>query len=120
MVIDDSSSLRRTIALTLEKISDHVLKAENGFKGLEQLQKNKDIELIVCDLEMPQMNGFQFLKAKSQNPKFAQIPVIILTTRDSDKHRRQALELGATAYLTKPYHQAELLETVTGILTNKS
>ncbi len=120
LVVDDSSSLRHSISMSLEKISDRVLKAENGLKALEQLHQEKNINLVVCDLEMPYMNGFQFLKAIHQHPDFAKIPVIMLTSRDSDKHRQLAMQLGATAYLTKPHNEQELFETISNILNKQS
>ena len=120
LVVDDSSSLRHSISMSLEKISDRVLKAENGLKALEQLHQEKNINLVVCDLEMPYMNGFQFLKAIHQHPDFAKIPVIMLTSRDSDKHRQLAMQLGATAYLTKPHNEQELFETISNILNKLS
>lgn len=116
LLVDDSSSLRHSISMSLEKISDRVLKAENGLKALEQLHKEKNVDLVVCDLEMPYMNGFQFLKAVSQHPDFSKIPVIMLTSRDSDKHRQLALELGATAYLTKPHNEQDLFAAIKNIL----
>ena len=116
LLVDDSSSLRHSISMSLEKISNRVLKAENGLKALEQLHKEKNVDLIVCDLEMPYMNGFQFLKAVNQHPDFSKIPVIMLTSRDSDKHRQLALELGATAYLTKPHNEQELFTAIKNIL----
>ena len=82
LVVDDSSSLRHSIAMSLEKVSERVLKAENGLKALEQLHQEKDIFLVVCDLEMPYMNGFQFLKAVHQHPDFSKIPVIMLRNED--------------------------------------
>ncbi|MDJ0631589.1 MAG: hybrid sensor histidine kinase/response regulator [Xenococcaceae cyanobacterium MO_188.B29] len=120
LVVDDSSSLRHSISMSLEKISDRVLRAENGLKALEKLHQEKDINLVVCDLEMPYMNGFQFLKAVHQHPDFSQIPVIMLTSRDSSKHRQLAMQLGATAYLTKPHNEQELFETIGNILNQHS
>lgn len=116
LVVDDSSSLRQTIAMSLEKVSNEVHQAENGLKALEELQKLDNVNLVVCDLEMPMMNGFQFLKALRQNKEKKDIPVIILTSRDSDKHRKLALQLGAAAYLIKPCDEQELFETIQRIL----
>ena len=116
LVVDDSSSLRHSTALSLEKISNQVLKAENGLKALEILHQEKNINLVVCDVEMPYMNGFQFLQAVSKNKEFAKIPVVMLTSRNSEKHRRLAMELGAVAYLTKPSNEQDLLSTVTQII----
>ncbi len=120
LVVDDSSSLRKSIAMSLEKVSDTVIQAENGLNALEQLQKSGEVNLVVCDLEMPMMNGFQFLKALRQNQHLRDTPVIILTSRDSDKHRKLALQLGAAAYLIKPCDEQELFDTINSIIGNQS
>ena len=116
LVIDDSNSLRRTIAMSLEKVCKQVLQADNGINALTELKKSGEVEFIVCDLEMPLMNGFQFLKAAKNNPEYKDVPVIILTSRDSDKHRQLATELGASAYLVKPCPEQELIGTITKVM----
>ena len=116
LVIDDSNSLRRTIAMSLEKVCQQVLQADNGINALTELKKSGEVEFIVCDLEMPLMNGFQFLKAAKNNPEYKDVPVIILTSRDSDKHRQLATELGASAYLVKPCPEQELIGTITKVM----
>ena len=120
LVVDDSSSLRKTIAMSLEKVSHKVIQAENGIEALTELKKSGQVELVVCDLEMPLMNGFQFLKAIRQNPDFVDLPVIILTSRDSDKHRKLAMQLGASAYLVKPCPEQELFSNITKIMAEKA
>jgi len=112
LVVDDSNSLRRTIAMSLEKVSKTVFQADNGINALTELKKSGEVELVVCDLEMPLMNGFQFLKAVRNAPNYQNLPVIILTSRDSDKHRKLAIELGAAAYLVKPCPEKELIATI--------
>ena len=119
LVIDDSHSLRRTIALSLEKECKQVLQADNGINALTELKKSGEVEFIVCDLEMPLMNGFQFLKAAKSNPEYQNLPIIILTSRDSDKHRQLALELGASAYLVKPCPEQELIGAITQIMQSR-
>ena len=119
LVIDDSNSLRRTIAMSLEKFTQQVLQADNGINALAELKKSGEVEFIVCDLEMPLMNGFQFLKAVKNNPDYQDIPVIILTSRDSDKHRSLATELGASAYLVKPCPEQELIGTISKVMQSK-
>lgn len=120
LVVDDSSSLRKSIAMSLEKVSNKVIQAENGLNALEKLQHSGEVNLVVCDLEMPMMNGFQFLKALRQNQNLQDTPVIILTSRDSDKHRKLALQLGAAAYLIKPCDEQELFDTINRIISQKS
>lgn len=119
LVIDDSNSLRRTIAMSLEKVCKQVIQADNGINALTELKKSGEVEFILCDLEMPLMNGFQFLKAAKNNPDYKDLPIVILTSRDSDKHRQLATELGASAYLVKPCPEQELIGTITKVMQSR-
>ncbi|MDX2214195.1 MAG: hybrid sensor histidine kinase/response regulator [Oculatellaceae cyanobacterium bins.114] len=116
LVVDDSLTLRQTLSSTLNKKGFRVLQAQDGVEAIAYLQQHPDIALVICDIEMPRMNGFQFLHQSRQDGRLAQIPVVMLTSRTADKHRQLALELGATAYLTKPYAEDELLSTVTTLI----
>ncbi len=117
LVVDDSITLRQSLALTLQKAGYRVLQARDGREALEQLlQQGEVIQLVVCDLEMPNMNGFEFLNQRRQQPQLAQIPVVILTSRSNEKHRRLALHLGANHYFTKPYLEAEFLAAIAHLL----
>ncbi|AUT01830.1 hybrid sensor histidine kinase/response regulator [Nostoc sp. CENA543] len=112
LVVDDAISLRQTVSLTLQKAGYQVIQAQHGIEALEQLQKHPQIQVVISDLEMPRMNGFELLTHIRNQPKFAKLPVAILTSRSADKHRQLAQELGAQGYLTKPYLEHELLATV--------
>lgn len=112
LVVDDSITERQTLSMIMQKAGHHVIQAKDGQEALEQLQQGAKVDLIVCDLEMPRMNGLEFIGMTRQNPNFAQIPVIVLTSRTRDKYQRIAMELGASDYLTKPYLDQDLLGTV--------
>ena len=113
LVVDDSVVQRQTLTQSLTKAGYQVLQAGNGQEALAQLnQHSEDIQLVICDVEMPYMNGFEFLSHWRQDTRFSEIPVIMLTTRSGPKHRRLALALGAKVYLTKPYSNQELLGTI--------
>jgi chemotaxis family two-component system sensor histidine kinase/response regulator PixL len=112
LVIDDAISVRQTLVMTLQKSGYQVVSAQNGVEAIEQLELHPEIEVVISDLEMPKMNGFQLLTHIRQHQDWKQKPVAVLTSRSSDKHRQLALELGANAYLTKPYLEHELLATV--------
>jgi chemotaxis family two-component system sensor histidine kinase/response regulator PixL len=116
LVVDDSAALRRTLALTLEKADYRVLQARDGREALEQLQGGSKIHLVICDVEMPNMNGFEFLGQRRRDPQLTQIPVAMLTSRSSDKHRQLAMHLGATAYFTKPYIEQQFLRAVKNLI----
>jgi chemotaxis protein histidine kinase CheA/CheY-like chemotaxis protein len=120
LVVDDSITLRQTLALTLQKAGYRVLQAKDGYEAIEQLRHRTDIELVLCDIEMPRMNGFEFLKHRQQDSVLADIPVVMLTSRSAPKHRLIATELGATAYITKPYLEQKLLATLTDAIENNN
>ncbi|MEP0914602.1 response regulator [Leptolyngbya sp. GB1-A1] len=112
LVVDDALTSRRILALSLERAGYQVLQARDGQEALEQLQQSQGIALVVCDIEMPNMNGFEFLTHRRQDTALAQIPTVMLTSRSNDKHRWLAMQLGATAYFTKPYLEQEFLQAI--------
>ncbi len=116
LLVDDSITVRQTLAMTLEKSGYKVFQAKDGYEALEQLRSHQEIQMVFCDIEMPRMNGFEFLKHHKQDPALRKIPVVILTSRSGEKHRLIATELGATAYITKPYLEHQLLATVEDVL----
>ena len=116
LIVDDAISLRQTLSLTLQKSGYQVIQAQNGVEALEKLQRHPDIQVVISDLEMPRMNGFELLGNLRQNPNFVKMPVVILTSRSANKHRQLAQELGAHAYLTKPYLEHEFLSTIEALV----
>jgi len=117
LVIDDSVTIRQSLTSTLQKAGYQVLQATDGLEALEQLQRHNGTQLVaICDVEMPRMNGFEFLSQCRQHPTLSQVPIVILTSRSSDKYRHIASELGANNFLTKPYSEQELLTTLSSLL----
>lgn len=112
LVIEDSAVQRQSLVLTLQKAGYQVLQAVNGQEGITQLHQHTEVDLVISDIEMPQMNGFEFLEHCRQNDRLSRIPVVMVTTRSGQKHRQLAQTLGAKAYLTKPYSEQDLLTTV--------
>ncbi len=119
LVVDDSATLRRTLALTLQRTGYRVLQAKDGYDALEQLQQNSGVKLVICDIEMPNMNGFEFLGKRRGYPDLMEIPVAMLTSRSSEKHRQLATHLGASAYFTKPYIENQFLEAIQGLMVDQ-
>ncbi len=118
MVVDDSVNVRRFLALTLEKDGYLVEQAKDGIEALEKLNANPEICAIVCDVEMPRLDGFGFLAQKGSS-QFNSIPIMMLTSRSGQKHRQLAMNLGANAYFTKPFHEPELLEMLRSLIKAK-
>jgi two-component system, chemotaxis family, sensor histidine kinase and response regulator PixL len=120
LVVDDAVTLRRTLALSLERAGFRVMQAKDGWEAVNQLRQSTSVQLVVCDIEMPNMNGFEFLSYRRQDSKLAEIPIVMLTSRSNEKHRWLAMQLGATAYFTKPYLEQEFLSTLRNLIREHS
>jgi two-component system, chemotaxis family, sensor histidine kinase and response regulator PixL len=116
LVVDDSITLRQNLALLLQNKGYQPIQARDGSEAIAHLRQYPQVQLVICDVEMPTMNGYEFLSQRAQSAEWGKIPVVMLSSRGSDKHRQIALELGADRYLTKPYLDQELLATVTSLL----
>jgi chemosensory pili system protein ChpA (sensor histidine kinase/response regulator) len=116
LIIDDSINVRRFLALTLEKGGYKVEQAKDGQDALDKLQSGLKVQAVICDIEMPRVDGYGFLSRIKSNNEFKNIPVAMLTSRSSDKHRQLAMQLGARAYFSKPYNEQELLRTLESII----
>jgi chemosensory pili system protein ChpA (sensor histidine kinase/response regulator) len=113
MVVDDSPSVRRVVSNLLKNAGWKAVLAKDGLDALEQLQQAAEPpDLLLLDVEMPRMDGYDLLTAlKAQDP-LRDLPVVMITSRAGDKHRRKAFELGASAYLVKPYQDEALLDLI--------
>ncbi len=112
LIVDDSINVRRFLALTLERAGYRVEQAKDGQDALEKLEAGLQVSAIICDIEMPRLDGFGVLNRLRSIPHLKHLPVALLTSRSGEKHRRLATSLGATAYFTKPYSEQDLLTTL--------
>jgi len=111
LVVDDSLSVRRMLRELVEDAGFEALTAKDGAEALELLHAEHP-DALVTDLEMPNMNGLQLTSTVRASPEFANLPVIMITSRSMEKHRRQAAEAGVNVYLTKPYSDIELVNHI--------
>ena len=118
MVVDDSINVRRFVTMVLEKAGYQVEEAKDGQDAMDKLLAGAYVCAIVCDIEMPVLDGYGFLTKIKSDSVHNKIPVIMLTSRSGDKHRRLAIDLGATAYFSKPFREAELIKTITQAIEN--
>ncbi|MBV7537372.1 Hpt domain-containing protein [Duganella sp. sic0402] len=116
MVVDDSMTVRRVTQRLLEREGYQVLLAKDGVDALEQL-KDTLPDLMLVDIEMPRMDGFDLTRNVRSGERTRDIPIIMITSRSADKHRNVALELGVHAYFGKPFQEPVLLETISELLT---
>ena len=118
MVVDDSLTVRKITSRMLTRERFEVATAKDGVDGLQQLQ-DLEPDLILLDIEMPRMDGFEFARNVRADAKTKHIPIIMITSRTADKHRNRALELGVNAYMGKPYQEEQLLQMIREF-TNRS
>jgi two-component system, chemotaxis family, sensor histidine kinase and response regulator PixL len=116
MVVDDSINVRRFVALTLERNGYRVEQAKDGQEAIEKIQAGLLPNLVICDLEMPRMDGYGFLANVKSLENAKHIPVVMLTSRSGDKHRKIAMNLGASAYYAKPFNEADMLNTISELI----
>lgn len=119
LTVEDSITVRQGLLLTLQRAGYQVFQAKDGQEAIESLHDQLNVHLIICDLDMPRVNGFEFLRHCQRIPELAEIPVIILTSRSDEKHRLLAAQLGAIAYMTKPYLEYKLLQLVEEVLERR-
>jgi chemotaxis family two-component system sensor histidine kinase/response regulator PixL len=112
LVVDDSINVRRLLSLTLERAGYHVEQAKDGQDAFDKLTNGLDVAAVICDIDMPRLDGYGLLARVKSTPGFKQLPIAMLTSRGGDKDRQLAMNLGATAYFSKPYNEQELLKTL--------
>ncbi|MDH7503101.1 MAG: response regulator [Verrucomicrobiota bacterium] len=116
LVVDDSQTMRRMVMSVLQPLGNVVFdQAASGLEAVERLAL-APTGLMVLDLNMPDMHGFEVLRFLRQHQAYKDLPVLVLTTRGDDLSKTEALALGASAYLTKPFSQQELLDCARKLL----
>ncbi len=112
LIVDDSPSQLMGIRRIVEKLGHEALTAEDGAAGVE-VAKREIPDLILMDVVMPNLNGFQATRTISREPTTKHIPIVLVTTKDQDTDRVWGMRQGAKAYLTKPFSETELSDTIT-------
>jgi chemosensory pili system protein ChpA (sensor histidine kinase/response regulator) len=111
LLVDDSLSVRKFVGRMLESAGYQVETAVDGEDGLRKASAT-NYQLIITDLEMPKLNGFEVVQALRSRPQTRQTPVLVMTTRAGDKHRQMAINMGATGYVAKPVDEQTMLREV--------
>jgi twitching motility two-component system response regulator PilH len=111
LIVDDSPSQLMSIRRIVEKLGHEALTAEDGAAGAEAA-KREIPDLVLMDVVMPNLNGFQATRAITREPTTKHIPVILVTTKDQDTDRVWGMRQGAKAYITKPFNEAELANLI--------
>jgi two-component system chemotaxis response regulator CheY len=111
LTVDDSRTMREMVAMTLRNAGFHVIQADDGVNALKVLADN-EVDIIITDLNMPNMDGLQLVKALRAKPEFKGTPILFLTTRNTDSDKQQGRAAGATGWITKPFDPQRLLQVV--------
>jgi two-component system chemotaxis response regulator CheY len=119
LIVDDSATMRRIVMRVLRQAEvhfDEALEAGDGIEGLKCLIAHPDVALILSDVNMPGMNGIEFLKAVRSKFAMDKLPVVMITTEASDEAIAQATALGANRYITKPFTPERVQQSLAGLV----
>ena len=112
LVVDDSPSVRHMTSKAISAAGWEFITAKDGIEALEKLKEGRKPDVILSDVEMPRMDGYQFAATAKASEDAKDIPIVFITSRGSTKHREKAAELGIAEYLIKPWTERELIDTV--------
>lgn len=115
LTVDDSPSIRQTIKIALTSAGYEVMGAADGVDGLQRAT-NARYDLVITDLNMPNMDGLTMIRELRKKPAYAGVPILFLTTESSDSAKQQAKAAGATGWLTKPFDAGSLVRVVQKVL----
>ena len=116
MVVDDSITMRRVASKLLQRHNFEVVTAKDGVDALAQLEEVRP-DVMLLDIEMPRMDGFELATHMQNEESYAKIPIIMITSRTGEKHRDRAFEIGVANYMGKPYQEKELIDNIQNALT---
>lgn len=108
LVIDDSALIHQMYKMVLMRYRCQIIDALNGQDGLDKLAKNPDIDLILLDINMPVMNGLDFMKKVKAENAYAHIPIVLVSTEGKEEDTMRGLGLGAKGYVKKPFQPSDL------------
>ena len=115
MVVDDSITVRRVTERFLQRNGMRVVTAKDGLDAISVMSDQKP-DIILLDIEMPRMDGYEFASHVRNDSRVADVPIIMVTSRVGDKHRARAIEIGVNDYLGKPYQDSQLLDAIGRLL----
>jgi chemotaxis protein histidine kinase CheA/ActR/RegA family two-component response regulator len=110
LIVDDSITVRELLSLTFKRAGYRVEQARDGQEAWDKLRAGLPCDIVFCDIEMPRMDGLEFLSRIQKDTALSKVPVAMLTSRGSDRHRQIASQLGASGYFIKPYLEEALLD----------
>jgi len=116
MTVDDSVSIRQMVSFTLKKEGYEVLEAVDGADALKKLTDDAAVNMIITDLNMPNMDGIELIKNVRANTKYKFMPIIMLTTESQDERKQAGKAAGATGWIVKPFKPEQLIGVIKKVL----
>ena len=117
LTVDDSASIRQMVSFTLKQAGYNVVEAEDGKDGLSKAKGNQ-VDLVITDLNMPNMNGLELISALRGEASYKFTPILMLTTESDDSKKTQGKQAGATGWIVKPFNPEQLLKVIQRVLPN--
>jgi len=115
LIIDDSEGIRQIVSDTLKTVGYEVIEGIDGKDALSKLTGQK-VHLVICDVNMPNMDGISFIKEIKKMPDYKFVPIIMLTTESKERKKLEGLSAGAKAWIVKPFQPEQLLHTVSKLI----
>jgi len=115
LVVDDSSSMRQMIIFTLNDLGHDIIEAEDGVDAMTKINSSK-FDLVLTDLNMPNMNGIELITNVRQNPQNRAVPILMLTTESAQDKKEAGKSAGATGWIVKPFQPEKLIAVVNKVL----
>jgi two-component system, chemotaxis family, chemotaxis protein CheY len=110
LVVDDSSTVRQQVSLALKQAGFATLEAADGREAIATLDANRNIDMVVCDVNMPNVNGLEMVERVKAKPEFGKLPILMLTTEGQPSLIRRAREAGAVGWIVKPFDANQLVQ----------
>jgi len=111
LTVDDSKTIREMVSFTLKNAGYQILEAEDGVKAVDIIKAN-NVDVVITDLNMPNMNGIDLIKAIRANPKYSAVPILMLTTEGDANKKVEGKNAGATGWIVKPFQPEKLVEVI--------
>jgi len=110
LVVDDSSTVRQQVSLALRQAGFATLEAADGREAIVTLDANRNIDMVVCDVNMPNVNGLEMVERVKAKPEFGKLPILMLTTEGQPSLIKRAREAGAVGWIVKPFDANQLVQ----------
>jgi len=117
ITVDDAQTMRKMVRFTLQPTGHEIIEAADGVEAFDTL-KNRQVDLIITDVNMPNMDGIELTRKLRSTPLHARTPIVLLTTESSPEKKNQGRAAGATGWIVKPFNQQQLLAIVSKVLPN--